>query len=256
MVTVVHSKDFDVPRIYPTSQSSKNFQLKGFPTFYSNENEYILPVNLWLNYLQNIRSVSDISCPVRAIKRYWQFLEDTGCVWNAFPPTDYLKPTYRFRNDDLLKAAKKGEIAYSTASLYMLHVIKFYEWTAHERIDPNRKISVKAVEEEAGLGDGSAYYYKDIVSTIKETAINNPPRARNQNLYEEKIANLRERLANEKRLKEKYYKQAEDYKEQLSEMASQHNQLALMIQQYQYQYQYQYQIAALESLSVQDINEK
>lgn len=104
-----------------------------------------------------------------------------------------------------------------------------------ERIDPNRKISVKAVEEEAGLGDGSAYYYKDIVSTIKEAAINNSPKARNQNLYEEKIANLRERLANEKRLKEKYYKQAEDYKNQLSEMASQHNQLALMIQQYQYQ---------------------
>nr|WP_257971996.1 hypothetical protein [Vibrio parahaemolyticus] len=48
------------------------------------------------------------------------------------------------------------------------------------------------------------------------------------------MANLRERLTNEKRLKEKYYKQAEDYKEQLSEMASQHNQLALIIQQYQY----------------------
>ncbi|MCG7491693.1 hypothetical protein MHN79_19630 [Vibrio sp. Of14-4] len=103
-----------------------------------------------------------------------------------------------------------------------------------ERIDPNRKLSVKAVEEEAGLGDGSAYYYKDIVSTIKKTALNNSPKAKSHNLYEEKIANLRERLSNEKRLKEKYYKQAEDYKEQLSEMASQHNQLALMIQQYQY----------------------
>ncbi len=104
-----------------------------------------------------------------------------------------------------------------------------------DRIDPNRKISVKAVEEEAGLGDGSAYYYKDIVSTIKQTAIKCSPKARKQNLYEEKIANLRERLANEKRLKEKYYKQTEDYKKRLSDMASQHNQLALMIQQYQYQ---------------------
>lgn len=103
-----------------------------------------------------------------------------------------------------------------------------------ERIDPNRKVSVKAVEEEAGLGDGSAYYYKDIVATIKETALQNSPQARKQSIYEEKISNLRERLANEKRLKEKYYKQAEDYKEKLSEMASQHNQLALMIQQYQY----------------------
>ena len=90
MVTVIHSKDFNVPRIFPASKISKSFLLKGFPTFYSNENEYILPVNLWLNYLQNIRSASDISCCVRAMKRYWQFLEDTGCAWNAFPPTDYL----------------------------------------------------------------------------------------------------------------------------------------------------------------------
>lgn len=104
-----------------------------------------------------------------------------------------------------------------------------------ERIDPNRKLSVKAVEEEAGLGDGSAYYYKDVVAKIKEAVIQNSPKVRKQNIYENKIAELRERLANEKRLKEKYYKQVEEYKDKLSEMASQHNQLALMIQQYQYQ---------------------
>lgn len=55
-----------------------------------------------------------------------------------------------------------------------------------ERIDPNRKVSVKAVEEEAGLGDGSAYYYKDVVATIKETALKNSPQARKQSIYEEK----------------------------------------------------------------------
>ncbi|PMO81449.1 hypothetical protein BCT01_01365 [Vibrio tasmaniensis] len=82
----------------------------------------------------------------------------------------------------------------------------------------------------------------------QETAIKSSPKTRKQNLYEEKIANLRERLANEKRLKEKYYKQAEDYKQQLSEMASQHNQLALMIQQYQYQ------VAELESGTTQMID--
>ncbi|OEE41499.1 hypothetical protein A1QS_13360 [Vibrio ordalii FS-238] len=53
MVTVIHSKDFNVPRIFPASKNSKDFLLKGFPTFYSSENEYILPVNLWLNYLQH-----------------------------------------------------------------------------------------------------------------------------------------------------------------------------------------------------------
>ena len=104
-----------------------------------------------------------------------------------------------------------------------------------ERIDPNRKLSIKAVEEEAGLGDGSAYYYKDVVAKITEAVIQNSPTVRKQNISENKIAELRERLANEKRLKEKYYKQVEEYKDKLSEMASQHNQLALMIQQYQYQ---------------------
>lgn len=102
------------------------------------------------------------------------------------------------------------------------------------RVDPARKISVKAVEEEAGLGDGSAYYYKDIVQKIKESAIRNSPKIRNQNAYEDKISSLRDRLNKEIKLKEKYREQVEDLKEQLSSMASQHNQLTLMIQQYQY----------------------
>ncbi|MDF4350778.1 hypothetical protein P3435_23975, partial [Vibrio parahaemolyticus] len=46
---------------------------------------------------------------------------------------------------------------------------------------------------------------------------------------------------NESRLKEKYRSQVEEYKTQLADMASQHNQLALIIQQYQYK------VAELES---------
>ncbi|MCG6230206.1 hypothetical protein [Vibrio furnissii] len=102
------------------------------------------------------------------------------------------------------------------------------------RIDPARKISVKAVEEEAGLGDGSAYYYKDIVQKIKDSAIQNSPKAKAQNAYEDKISSLRERLKKEVSLKEKYRAQVEELKGQIANMASQHNQLALMIQQYQY----------------------
>ncbi len=133
MVTVVKSNDFEVPRLYPSSRSNKNHKLKGFPTFYSENNEYILPVNLWLNYLINVRNAGDVSASVRAIKKYWDFLEASGCAWNAFPSVNYLKPTYRFRNDILLKAAKEGSMAYSTASLYIQQVIHFYEWAAHER---------------------------------------------------------------------------------------------------------------------------
>ncbi|MBF4448305.1 hypothetical protein ERJ76_22075, partial [Vibrio anguillarum] len=110
------------------------------------------------------------------------------------------------------------------------------------RVDPARKISVKAVEEEAGLGDGSAYYYKDIVQKIKKAVVLNSPKIKAKNVYEDKISSLRERLNKEIKLKEKYRDQVEDYKEQLVNMASQHNQLALMIQQYQYK------IAELESI--------
>jgi len=103
-----------------------------------------------------------------------------------------------------------------------------------ERISPDRKISVKAVEEEAGLGDGSAYYYKDIVQKIKDTAAEYSQHKSARNEHEAKIASLRERLQNETRLKEKYRSEVNELKEKLSAMASQHNQLALIIQQYQY----------------------
>ncbi|OJZ58631.1 hypothetical protein BSN91_19590, partial [Vibrio cholerae] len=68
---------------------------------------------------------------------------------------------------------------------------------------------------------GSAYYYKDIVQKIKESAIRNSPKIRNQNAYEDKISSLRDRLNKEIKLKEKYREQVEDLKEQLSSMASQ-----------------------------------
>ncbi|WP_028771946.1 hypothetical protein [Shewanella waksmanii] len=108
--------------------------------------------------------------------------------------------------------------------------------TRQTRIIPStQKLSVKAVEEEAGLGNGSAYYYKDFVKKVKDCAVKNSPKANAQNAYEEKIANLRERLNNETRLKEKYRNQVGELKTQLANMASQHNELALTIQQYQYQ---------------------
>lgn len=112
MVTVVNSNNFDVPRIYPPSSKSTSIHLTGFPTFYSKDHEYLLPVNLWFNYLVNIRKAVDITASVRALKRYWQFLETNNYSWDNFPANDYLKPTYRFRNDDLLKAARSGEIAF------------------------------------------------------------------------------------------------------------------------------------------------
>ncbi|MDN5369241.1 MAG: hypothetical protein PWP74_549 [Shewanella sp.] len=101
-------------------------------------------------------------------------------------------------------------------------------------IPKTQKISIKAVEEEAGLGSGTIYYYKDIVQKIKQNHLKSKSNVKNINLYEEKISSLRERLSKEIKLKEKYRHQIEVLKKQLSLMAGEHNQLALMIQQYEY----------------------
>ncbi|ESP92817.1 hypothetical protein [Pseudoalteromonas luteoviolacea] len=105
----------------------------------------------------------------------------------------------------------------------------------HPRIiHSSQKLSVKAVEEEAGLGSGSVYYYPELVSIIKAHTLKTQKKSQNNSLYEEKISSLQKKLKNEKRLKEKYRLEIIELKSQLSSMASQHNQLALIIQQYQF----------------------
>jgi len=142
MVFVIHSDDFKIDIKYPIKNTCMSISAKGFPTFYSNDGDYIFPINLWLNHLINIRRNKNINSNVRAIKRYWNFLEANNLQWNIFPHSKTLKPTYRFRNDDLLYSARNGDIQFSTASVYMLHVIKFYEWAMHEHLielDPKSK---------------------------------------------------------------------------------------------------------------------
>ena len=108
-------------------------------------------------------------------------------------------------------------------------------------VPASQKLSVKAVEEEAGLGSGSIYYYKDIVAKIKDYSTKQKTQNNNLNFYESKIKDLKMKLSNETRLKEKYRNEINGLKNKLANMASQHNRLALTIQQYQYK------IAELES---------
>ncbi|QQK62430.1 site-specific integrase (plasmid) [Shewanella sp. LC6] len=134
MVLVINSTALEVPRIFPQRDEIRPIKLKGFPTFYNSKYEYIMPINLWMNHLANGRNAKDLNSAVRALKRYWKFLEREQLEWDIFPKSKYLKPTYRFRNDDLVMAARAGEIQFSTASLYMLHVINFYEWCIANRL--------------------------------------------------------------------------------------------------------------------------
>lgn len=100
------------------------------------------------------------------------------------------------------------------------------------RVSPDRKLSIKAVEEEAGLGNGSAYYYPDIVQDIKQAAT--PPRqgTTTDDVDTERLFSLRLKLKNETRLKDQYRAELADMKTRFTLMASQHNQLSIVIQQY------------------------
>ncbi|MFC4700800.1 site-specific integrase [Glaciecola siphonariae] len=129
------SKDFDVlVENKHVGHSKSKLTFKGFPTFYNKAGQYIRPINLWLNYLQNERCRKDISPAVRAIKRYWDYLEKYELKWDKFYATKSLNPTFRYRNDDLLLAVKNGTLNASTASLYIQLVINFYEWAAQQKL--------------------------------------------------------------------------------------------------------------------------
>lgn len=135
MVFVIHSNSFEVELDACEQKSKKNkIPLKGFPTFYSENGVYITPLNLWMNFLVNVKHSKDLSSPVRALKRYWRFLELNQFSWNEFPNQRVAKPTYRYRNDNLLRAVRSGDLAASTASIYMQHVVKFYEWATYENM--------------------------------------------------------------------------------------------------------------------------
>jgi hypothetical protein len=100
------------------------------------------------------------------------------------------------------------------------------------RISPERKLSVKAVEEEAGLGNGSAYYYQGIIDDIKKAGVKSHRSTSIDNEYIDKLTNLRLKLKDEQRLKEQYRAELTEVRKRLTLMANQHNQLSIIIQQY------------------------
>lgn len=93
------------------------------------------------------------------------------------------------------------------------------------RIDAKRGLSAIAVEEEANLGNGSAYYYSDVIEKIK--LLKSKAITKKQAQQNSDVTKLREKLANEKRLKEKYRAEIASLKEQMAQMASTNNALAL-----------------------------
>lgn len=90
------------------------------------------------------------------------------------------------------------------------------------RIPTSRKLSVRAVEEEANLGNGSGYYYPEFVEKVKQVKAEI---ATGKGEYvQPEIQIVREKLSEQKRIKSNFKEKYNKAREQLALFAaSQHH---------------------------------
>ncbi|MCV3262306.1 hypothetical protein OGZ01_00390 [Vibrio harveyi] len=87
-----------------------------------------------------------------------------------------------------------------------------------KRIPAHRKLSVRAVEEEANLGNGSGYYYPEIVEKVKQTKVDI---AEGKGEYvQPEIQAVRGKLKEQKRIKQNYKDKYEAEREKLARFAA------------------------------------
>lgn len=92
-----------------------------------------------------------------------------------------------------------------------------------KRIPVSRKLSVRAVEEEANLGNGSGYYYPEVVEKIKRAKAKMTGKAAlSSNSDTER---LRAKAKQETRIKEKYKQEKLELKAMVASMAAEHHHL-------------------------------
>ncbi|RTP93723.1 hypothetical protein EKN38_25190 [Enterobacter sp. WCHEn045836] len=91
------------------------------------------------------------------------------------------------------------------------------------RISASRKLSARAVEEEAGLGNGSCYYYPEIIERIRRAKFHVSAITHSASFPD--VQNLRQRYQNEKRIKERYKQEKVDLKNLVARMATEHHHL-------------------------------
>lgn len=87
-----------------------------------------------------------------------------------------------------------------------------------KRIPAHRKLSVRAVEEEANLGNGSGYYYPDFVEKIKQTKTEIA--AGKGEIVQPEIQTVRSKLKEQKRIKDNYKAKYEAEREKLALFAT------------------------------------
>lgn len=87
-----------------------------------------------------------------------------------------------------------------------------------KRIPTHRKLSVRAVEEEANLGNGSGYYYPEFVEKVKKTKADI---AEGQGeIVQPEIQTVRAKLNEQKRIKNNYKEKYEAERDKLAIFAA------------------------------------
>ncbi|WP_199449547.1 hypothetical protein [Vibrio harveyi] len=94
-----------------------------------------------------------------------------------------------------------------------------------KRIPEHRKLSVRAVEEEAGLGNGSCYYYKEFKLKVQSEAAKIKALSTITPI-ESDLEKLRFKRNEEKRIKIQYREQVDELKAMVAKMATEHHQLS------------------------------
>ncbi|MEZ8611415.1 hypothetical protein [Vibrio sp. 10N.239.311.D11] len=87
-----------------------------------------------------------------------------------------------------------------------------------KRIPTHRKLSVRAVEEEANLGNGSGYYYPEFVEKVKQTKAEIA--AGKGEIIQPEIQTVRTKLKEQKRIKDNYKTKYEAEREKLALFAA------------------------------------
>ncbi|WP_394245365.1 hypothetical protein [Vibrio astriarenae] len=87
-----------------------------------------------------------------------------------------------------------------------------------KRIPTHRKLSVRAVEEEANLGNGSGYYYPEFVERVKQTKLEIA--TGKGEIVQPEIQTVRTKLKEQKRIKDNYKAKYEREREKLALFAA------------------------------------
>ncbi|HHX8322454.1 TPA: hypothetical protein ACVOYR_001138 [Vibrio alginolyticus] len=87
-----------------------------------------------------------------------------------------------------------------------------------KRIPTHRKLSVRAVEEEANLGNGSGYYYPDFVEKVKQTKAEIA--TGKGEIVQPEVQTVRTKLKEQTRIKDNYKAKYEAEREKLALFAA------------------------------------